>query len=76
MKTRESAHSVIESEILRVWGDDVLMTCERLAERLTHIPVERIKRALGQNADFIWNGRGEYTHIGRFAVDKSFSYKI
>ena len=70
MKTDESAHAVIESEILRVWGDDVLMTCERLAERLPYIPFERIKRALGQNADFIWNGRGEYTHIGRFDISE------
>jgi len=59
---------MLESEILRVWGDDVLLTYEQLAERLQYIPQERIKSALGQNGDFIWNNRGRFTHISKLEV--------
>lgn len=69
-KTSESIYNVLKSEILRVWGDDILLTYERLAERLEYIPLERIKYALIQTADFIWNGRGEFTHIGKFDIAK------
>jgi hypothetical protein len=59
----DSVYNVLQSEILRVWGDDVLLNYEALAERLTYIPLERIKYALGQKNDFIGNSRGEFTHL-------------
>lgn len=66
--TTESVFNVLESEILRVWGDDVLLTYEQLAGRLEYIPIERIKYALGQNADFIWNNTGEFTHVSKINI--------
>lgn len=66
--TTESVFNVLESEILRVWGDDVLLTYEQLLERLEYVPIERIKYALGQNADFIWNNTGEFTHVSKIDI--------
>ncbi|MCO5388575.1 MAG: hypothetical protein NHB14_25470 [Desulfosporosinus sp.] len=66
--TTKSVFNVLESEILRVWGDDVLLTYEQLAERLEYVPIERIKYALGQNADFIWNNTGEFTHVSKIDI--------
>jgi hypothetical protein len=59
-----------------VWGDDVLLTYEQLAERLQYIPIERIKYALGQNADFIWNNTGEFTHVSKVDITEEESTEI
>jgi len=68
--TNESLSSVLEKEILRVWGDDLLLTYDQLAERLQYIPIERIKYALSQNGDFIWNSAETYLHISRIYITK------
>ena len=65
----DSIFNVLESEILRVWGEeDTLLTYEQLAERLAFIPLERIKSALGRNGDFIWNSVGSFSHIGQIKI--------
>ena len=69
-KTNETIYNVLENEILRVWRDAVLLNFNELAERLAYIPIDRIKYALGQNCDFIWNNTGEYTHISRFIISE------
>lgn len=66
--TNASVFAVLESEILRVWGDDVLLTYSQLAERLRYIPLERIKYALGQNGDFIWSSVGTFSHVIRIEI--------
>jgi len=66
--TVASIFSVLEGEILRVWGDDVLRTYSQLAERLRYIPLERIRSALGQIADFIWNSVETFSHISRIEI--------
>lgn len=72
----ESVFNVLESEILRVWGDDVLLTYEQLDERLEYVPIERIKYALGQNADFIWNNTGEFTHVSKIDITEDETTEI
>jgi len=74
--TTESVFNVLESEILRVWGDDVLLSYEQLAERLEYFPIERIKYALGQNADFIWNNTGEFTHVSKIDITEDETTEI
>lgn len=74
--TTDSVFNVLESEILRVWGDDVLLTYEQLAERLEYVPIERIKYALGQNADFIWNNTGEFTHVSKIDITEDETTEI
>ncbi|MBL0378415.1 MAG: hypothetical protein JKP90_01900 [Desulfofustis sp. PB-SRB1] len=59
---------VIESEILRVWGDNVLQTYDQLAERLNYVPIERIKYHLGQNGNFIWSSAGTFSHVSRIEI--------
>ncbi|APV45337.1 hypothetical protein Dform_02024 [Dehalogenimonas formicexedens] len=63
-----SVFSALESEILRVWGDDVLLTYEQLAKRLQYIPIDRIKYALGQNGNFIWSKVETFTHVNRIDI--------
>lgn len=55
-------------EVLRVWGDDVLLSYEQLSERLPYIPVDKIKYVLSQNIDFIWNSEGVYAYIGKVDI--------
>ena len=58
----------IRSEIMRVWGGDVILNYEQLSERLPYIPLDKIKYGLAQNSDFIWNAPEVYTHVGRVDV--------
>lgn len=54
--------------MLRVWGDDILLSYNQLSERLPYIPVDKIKYVLAQNVDFIWNAEGVYTHTGKVDI--------
>ncbi|MHB1154711.1 MAG: hypothetical protein ACYCWE_02840 [Eubacteriales bacterium] len=67
-KTNDSIYNVLHNEILRVWGNEILLTYEALAERLTYIPLFRIEQHLGQNNDFIWNTKGEFTHVSKIDI--------
>jgi len=58
----------IRSEIMRVWGSDVVLNYEQLSEHLPYIPLDKIKYALVQNDDFIWDAPAVYTHVGSFEV--------
>jgi hypothetical protein len=75
-KTSESVFNVIEKEILRVWGDDVLLTYDALAERLTYISLARMKYILGQNSDFIRNSTSEFTHISKIDITEDEKVEI
>ncbi|MRR05468.1 MAG: hypothetical protein EG828_00760 [Deltaproteobacteria bacterium] len=66
--TDASVFAALEGEILRVWGDDVLLTYGQLAERLRYIPLERIKSLLGQNGDFIWSSVETFSHVSRIEI--------
>ena len=57
--------SKIKSEIMFVWGSDVILNYEQLSERLPYTPFDKIKYALAQNGDFIWNATEVYTHVGK-----------
>ena len=60
----------IEKEILRIWGDDVLLTCEQIDERLRYISIKDIKSTLRKKPDFICNGRktNAFTHISKVDI--------
>lgn len=66
--TNDSIYNVLQNEILRVWDNEILLTYETLAERLTYIPQYRIEQHLGQNNDFIWNTKGEFTHVSKIDI--------
>lgn len=65
-----SIAGILESEILRIWGEDILLDYGQLAERLPYIPVERIKQTLGHNGDFIRNSKETFSHICRIEITK------
>jgi hypothetical protein len=58
----------LENEILRVWNGEVLLSSDQLAERLTYIPIDKIKLVLKNNEDFIWNGSNAYSHISQIEI--------
>ena len=62
--------SALECEIFNVWGNDVLLTYNQLAERLQYIPMDRIKYTLGQNNDFIWNNIETFSHISKININE------
>jgi len=66
--TDVSVFTALEREILRVWDGNVLLTYNQLSERLPYIPLQRIKYALGQNSDFIWNNSETFSHISRIEI--------
>jgi len=66
--TDVSVFTVLVEEILRVWNNDVLLSYGQLAERLQYIPMERIKYALSQNSDFIWNSSETFTHVSQIDI--------
>ena len=66
--TDASVAAVLESEILRIWGDDILLSNNQFTERLRYIPPDRIKQALTQNRDFIWSGEKSFTHVDRIEI--------
>jgi hypothetical protein len=60
----------IEREIVRVWGNDILLNYEQLADRLMSIPFEKIKYVLAYSCNFIWNSEGIYTHVNKVDITK------
>ncbi|MGC2422753.1 MAG: hypothetical protein WA666_00135 [Nitrospirota bacterium] len=66
--TDASVLPALEGEIMRLWGDDVLLTYGQLAERLRYIPLERIKSLLCQNGDFIWSSVETFSHVSRIGI--------
>ncbi|GHU63484.1 hypothetical protein AGMMS49983_07030 [Clostridia bacterium] len=66
--TNASVFATLESEILRVWNGDVLLTYDQIAERLRYVPLDRIKYALCQNGDFIWSSVETFSHISRIEI--------
>lgn len=60
----------IKDEIVRVWGDDILLDYEQLAERLPYIPFEKIKHVLAYHAYFIWNSEEVYTHVNMIQISE------
>lgn len=66
--TGVSIFDALAGEILRVWGEDVLLTYGQLSERLRYIPLERIKYALSKHVDFIWNSAETFSHVSRIEI--------
>lgn len=66
--TDDPVSVALKREILRVWGEEVVLTYGQLAERLRYIPLERIKSALSQNGDFIWNSVETFSHVSRIEI--------
>jgi hypothetical protein len=67
--TNANINAVLISEILRIWGDEILLNYEQISERLKYIPLERIKFVLSQNADFIWNSVEHFVHVSKIDIN-------
>lgn len=70
-KERGGLMPILEKEILRVWGSETVLTYAQIAERLPYVPLARIKNALGQNSNFIWNKIEEFSHISKIRISDS-----
>ena len=61
----------IRGEILRVWGDDEILSYEQMAGRLPYIPLGKMKITLASSEDYIWHSEEIYTHISKFDINDS-----
>lgn len=68
--------SLIKTEIIRVWGKDIVLSYEQLSCRLPFIPLEKIIFVLGQECNFIRNSNGVYSHTGRVILSEEQKTKI
>lgn len=73
-KYSESAR--IESELVRVWGDDVLKSYSWFAEQLPYVPLNKIKQVLAYSSNFIWNSESTYTHLSKVDITEEERVKI
>jgi len=48
-----------------------LLDYDQIADLLPYVPIEKIKLVLAQNAEFIWNTRGIYTHISKVLISQT-----
>lgn len=53
----------VAQEIIRVWGDNVVVSVDELAEKLPFIPYEKVRFYLSQNQSFVWVSEGIYTRL-------------
>lgn len=61
-------NNTLESELVRCFDHNILLNYEQLVAMLPYIPLDKIKRTLAQNGDFIWNTVETYTHISLFHI--------
>jgi len=57
--------TVVVNELHRIWGDDVLLSFNQIAERLLYVPIDRVKTALAYSTDFVWNSVEVYARINK-----------
>lgn len=58
----------VANEIIRVWGNSVILSVSELAERLPFVPYNKIKFYLSQNNNFIWVSEGMYTKLDSIII--------
>jgi hypothetical protein len=66
--TKDTVPAVIESEIVRVWDDDALLTYEQISERLKYVPIQRIKQTLITSDNFVYNSRNTFARVDMIEV--------
>lgn len=59
---------IIKQEILRVWGDTLLLTYDELKGKLKFVPIHRIKQVLCQDSYFICNRVEEFSTIEKIFI--------
>ncbi|MEG6520867.1 hypothetical protein [Desulfotomaculum sp. 1211_IL3151] len=59
-----------ESEVLRCYETAVCCSYDQLKEKLSYVPLDKIKLVLAQNSDYIWVNTGTYTHTSKLKIDK------
>ena len=68
-ETRVPELSIIEAEIVRVWGEKVLRTVEELTEALPYIPYDKVKYVLSYSKRFVRDSAETYADSDKFIVD-------
>ena len=71
VQRQQNEFELIENDIMRVWGQDVLLTFDELSERLPLIPIDKIKYTLSQKPNFIWNSLETYVRFDDFEADEN-----
>lgn len=58
----------VATEICRVWGKEIVLSVEKLAERLPYIPIEKVRFYLSMNRLFAWVSESVYTRVDTLVV--------
>lgn len=61
----------LESAVEDCFKRATLLSYDQIADLLPYVPIEKIKLVLAQDADFIWNTRGVYTHISKVLIPQT-----
>ncbi len=70
LRSNRTKSQLIKDEILRIWGNTVLLDDYEISNRLPFIPFPYIKEALGREPFFVRNSKGRYTHLERFIINE------
>ena len=54
---------VIEQEIKRIWGRDIILNFVSMHNRLPWIPLEKIKHSISGGKAFVWNSPDTYANV-------------
>lgn len=68
--------SIIEEEIMRVWGEKVLQTVDELTNKLPYILLSKMKYALAYSDFFQWNSKDTYANSKFFICSDDELQKI
>lgn len=67
-KEKSTEEISVASEILRVWGDEKVLSAEQISQRLPYIPLEKVRFYLSASKLFSWVSKGVYTQVDSLVV--------
>lgn len=59
----------VESELLRAFGDDTVLSISELRNRLPYIPEDEMKQAFLHSEAFVWVRQGQYARLDGVEID-------
>lgn len=58
----------VATEICRVWGQEIVISVEEIADRLPYIPFDKVRFYLSVNRLFAWVSEGVYARVNTLVV--------
>lgn len=61
----------LHEEIMKAWGGQIVCNVDDLGVSLPCVPMAKIKYALANFSDCVWNAQGEYIRLDRFSISEA-----